>query len=158
MYRTFQLPCPLYIVNSCELFGLWGCPLHRGPVWALRQSMWCWCIDDYILIGWSSCMWGDVDQWDVWKGEMEKWLALQTFMEYSDIPSAICSNTTAKFHISLGRGKQANFCITFYVLKIILSQIDFQHFMVCHCIPWKAVDRTGDDIILNVYPWRKASL
>ena len=104
MYRTFQLPCPLYIVNSCELFGLWGCPLHRGPVWALRQSMWCWCKDVYILIGWAGCMWGDMDQWDVWKGETENWLALQTFMEYSDIPSAICSNTTAKFHISLRRG------------------------------------------------------
>ena len=35
-----------------------------------------------------------------------------------------------------------------YVLKIILSQIDLQHFKVCHCIPSHPVGRTGDDIIL----------
>ena len=44
MYRTFQLPCPLYIVNSCELFRLWGCPLLFGrastAINVLRCSYW----------------------------------------------------------------------------------------------------------------------
>ena len=123
-------------------------------------------VDAYCIWGdvdqWN-CMWGDLDQWDMWKGETENYLALQTFMEYSDIPSAICSNTMAKFHISLRRGKQANFCITFYVLKIILSQIDFSAFHGLSLYSMKGCAPTGDDIILIVYhglsfaytPWKK---
>ena len=84
--NTERLTCSIcrgdrkgWIVRELEVIGSYA----ASTTWLVVDAYCIWGDVDH----WNFT-WGDVDQWDVWKGETENYLALQTFMEYSDTPSA----------------------------------------------------------------------